>query len=224
MSIRLRDKNRKVIGNGGVFPGALRPTVLALTGAAETIARPGFLYANGAVVKRYKYPALFRRIGTSHNTGGEAVDEFRLPDCRGVMLACDLDGRAAGGTRMAATRGVIGGEELHVLTKAETPKHVHDKGSLAFTGVGNHGHGQTFTMGANNNAGGNSQDRVRSGWQSGAVGGGTGWFSGSTASVTHSHPSGEWSGSTESGAADGLTGTGHSNVPPVLGCAVMVAY
>ena len=40
----------------------------------------GFLMAGGTVHKRTAYQALFKRIGTKYNTGGEGADEFRLPN------------------------------------------------------------------------------------------------------------------------------------------------
>lgn len=44
-----------------------------------------WLFCNGAVVSQTTYAALFAKIGTAWNTGGEGAGNFRLPDFRGVF-------------------------------------------------------------------------------------------------------------------------------------------
>lgn len=46
---------------------------------------PGWLLENGATCSRTIYAALFAKIGTKYNTGGEEITHFRLPDRRGVF-------------------------------------------------------------------------------------------------------------------------------------------
>lgn len=55
----------------------------------------GWLAANGAVVSRTTYAALFSAIGTAFNTGGEAGSDFRLPDLRGEFIRGWDNGRGA---------------------------------------------------------------------------------------------------------------------------------
>jgi hypothetical protein len=43
----------------------------------------GELTANGQLVSKAGQPALFRAIGTTFNTGGEAADKFRVPNVAG---------------------------------------------------------------------------------------------------------------------------------------------
>lgn len=53
---------------------------------AAAIPPIGYLECNGSLVSRVTYAALFAVIGTTFNTGGEAVDVFRLPDVRGRFV------------------------------------------------------------------------------------------------------------------------------------------
>lgn len=46
----------------------------------------GWLAEDGSVVKRDSYTGLFSVIGTTYNTGGEGVDEFRLPSNAGMII------------------------------------------------------------------------------------------------------------------------------------------
>jgi hypothetical protein len=58
---------------------------------AGTVAPTGWLMCDGSIQVRATYPALFGVIGTSYNTSGETALQFRLPDCRGRVIAM-LDG------------------------------------------------------------------------------------------------------------------------------------
>lgn len=51
----------------------------------------GWLICDGSVVSRTTYAALFAAINTMFNTGGEGMDQFRLPDLRGEFIR-GLDG------------------------------------------------------------------------------------------------------------------------------------
>jgi microcystin-dependent protein len=202
----------------------MRATALAATGAVETRVRPGWLYCNGAAVSRQTYKKLFDRIGTTFGVG-DGSTTFNLPDYRGRHISFALDGQAAGGTRMAATAGTGAGEENHTLTKGETPRHTHDRGNFAVTNGGSHGHTFGMTMVGNNNPNGPSDaSHALCAWQGGVSVQTLAIFVGSTSNDPHTHPSGEFSGVTGNGSADSLAGTAHSNVPPSLGCAWMVAY
>lgn len=59
----------------------LQPGDLVATGAAASVRakRRGVLPA-GVVVTQAEYPALFRAVGTAHNTGGEPATSFRTPN------------------------------------------------------------------------------------------------------------------------------------------------
>lgn len=65
-----------------------------MIGAFASLVPPtGWLKANGATVSRALYAELFSVIGTSYNTGGETLLEFRLPDLRGDFIRGWDDGR-----------------------------------------------------------------------------------------------------------------------------------
>jgi microcystin-dependent protein len=64
-------------GQVSIFAGATLPS--------------GWLLCNGALLNRADYPSLFTAIGTAYNIGGEATTQFRVPDCRGRVIAM-LDG------------------------------------------------------------------------------------------------------------------------------------
>lgn len=52
-----------------------------------------WLKADGTVLLRTAYPALFAAISTTFNTGGELGTQFRLPDLRGIFVRGFDDGR-----------------------------------------------------------------------------------------------------------------------------------
>lgn len=74
----------------------------------------GWLIANGAVVSRTTYAALFGAIGTAYNTGNELSTQFRLPDLRGTFLrGLDLgrgldSGRTLGTYQSDALQNITG--------------------------------------------------------------------------------------------------------------------
>lgn len=57
-----------------------------VSATAADSADTGYLLCDGSVVSRATYAALFARVGTKYNTGGEAGTDFRLPDYRGRLL------------------------------------------------------------------------------------------------------------------------------------------
>jgi len=97
----------------------------------SNIAPDGWFIEDGIVLKQAEYPELFAEIGTIWNTGGEAGDEFRIPDSRGRSSI----GAGTGAGLSARTLAQIGGEENHQLIIGEIPSHNH--------GGGVHGHGNT---------------------------------------------------------------------------------
>lgn len=98
---------------------------------APTWRESGWVLLDGTKYKQLEYNELFRILGTKFNIGGEAADEFRVPDMRGrVPVGMDnIGGSDAGRLAVANTLGLTGGEELHALTKAEVPRHTHGPGS-----------------------------------------------------------------------------------------------
>jgi len=58
------------------------PTAASIS-FAGSVAPDGWLIEDGSVLKQNDFAELFSEIGTDWNTGGEAGDEFRLPDSRG---------------------------------------------------------------------------------------------------------------------------------------------
>jgi hypothetical protein len=92
-------------------------TTLVPAGAVEMFAMNtapnGWLKANGAVVSRTTYAALFSAIGTTFGAG-DGTTTFALPDLRGEFLRAWDDGagiddaRAFGSTQGDAIRNIVG--------------------------------------------------------------------------------------------------------------------
>lgn len=81
----------------------------------------GHAACKGAVVSRSGvYAALFARIGTQYNTGGELSTEFRLPNFNG-RVAIGVDA----GDPSFNDLGESGGAKTHAITVAEMPSHDH---------------------------------------------------------------------------------------------------
>ena len=108
----------------------------------RTTARAGFLKANGAVVNRVDYPALWAYAQASgalvadaawgaNNFGcfssGDGAATFRLPELRGEFLRCLDDGR-----------GVDPGRGIGTWQDSQNRAHVHGASADA---VGDHAHG-----------------------------------------------------------------------------------
>ena len=108
----------------------------------RTTARAGFLKANGAVVNRVDYPALWAYAQASgalvadaswgaNNFGcfssGDGATTFRLPELRGEFLRCLDDGR-----------GVDPGRGIGTWQDSQNRAHVHGASADA---VGDHAHG-----------------------------------------------------------------------------------
>ncbi len=101
----------------------------------------GWLAELGQVVVQADYPALFAILGTTYNTGGEGVGNFRLPDSRGhadIGAGVYTDTVSGAVTR---TLGAKVGAEKHVLALTETPAHNH--GGVSGNNSVGHTHGAT---------------------------------------------------------------------------------
>jgi microcystin-dependent protein len=120
--------NLLTYGNGAV----LQP-VGAVTSFAGAAAPTGWQLCAGQVLAQASYPELFTQCGSTYNTGGEGAGNFRLPDCRGRMLAGkdNMGGTAAnritvaGGNFDGTVLGNTGGAQNHILLIAEIPAHSH---------------------------------------------------------------------------------------------------
>ncbi|MBC3438263.1 tail fiber protein [Pseudomonas sp. BW16M2] len=75
----------QLIGFSGVAPGDIKYT------AANTVP-VGWLKADGLLVSRAEYPALFTAIGTTYGEG-DGLTTFKLPDLRGEFIRGHDDGR-----------------------------------------------------------------------------------------------------------------------------------
>ena len=94
---------------GGEAPGHV-------TYFARTSAPPGYLKANGALVSRTAYAALFAAISTTFGAG-DGVTTFRLPDLRGEFLRGLDDGR-----------GVDAGRGIGTWQGDDVKSHAHNIG------------------------------------------------------------------------------------------------
>jgi microcystin-dependent protein len=106
---------------------------------AGSVEPSGWLFCHGQVVLQASYPTLYAVIGSTYNTGGEAINEFRLPDTRKRFLACKTDGFDIDG---ADILGGTGGSWLHSHTLPEHSHSMSGAGANLATGGGSaHSHG-----------------------------------------------------------------------------------
>jgi microcystin-dependent protein len=101
--------------------------VSAVIGLRTTAIPSGFLLCDGSAVSRTTYAALFAAIGTEEGAG-DGSTTFNLPDYRGRLLA--------GKGTHADVNALTDNDGLAVGSR--TPKHPHEKGTLA-TGLPNKG-------------------------------------------------------------------------------------
>lgn len=123
-------------GGSGLPPGALigyvGPIDAAVSSSSATAPPRGFAMPYGQVLKQNTVPWFFARVGSAHNTGGEAADEVRLPDMRGrYPVGLDNMGGSDAGRLGSISNavGATGGAETHTLASGNLPAHVHDLGS-----------------------------------------------------------------------------------------------
>ena len=110
-----------------VQPGMLVPSV------SSTVAQSGWLTADGSLVSRSTYSALFASTSTSFGVG-DGSTTFAVPDLRG-RIPVGLD---ATQTEFDAL-GETGGTKSQVLTTSELPSHNHTQSSHNHT-QNAHGH------------------------------------------------------------------------------------
>lgn len=133
---------KTIIGNSSVDEGAAVPLTLgnglslsgntlvggypgALVFMAGTVAPPGTLKANGALVSRTAYARLFAYIGTTHGAGDGATT-FALPDYRAEFIRGLDDGR-----------GVDTGRSISSAQDSQNLAHTHE-GATAEAGAHTH--------------------------------------------------------------------------------------
>ena len=102
-----------VFPEAGFLPGMVMPY-------AGSIAPGGWLLADGSLLNRADYTALFAVIGTQYNTGGELATQFRLPNLKGKVIA-GLDT----GQVEFDTLGESGGAKTVALVEANLGSHAH---------------------------------------------------------------------------------------------------
>ncbi len=69
----------------------------------------GYLVADGSIVLRASYPALFEAIGTLYGTSDNGMTTFRLPDLRGEFIRCVDFGR---GLDAGRALGSVQGDQI----------------------------------------------------------------------------------------------------------------
>lgn len=96
----------------------------------------GYLRCDGALLLRSEYQRLFNAIGTSYNSGGESVTQFRLPSLIGrVPVGID-----ASQTEFSSL-GKTGGSKTYQLSISELPSHTHIQDAHTHS-QNAHNHGQ----------------------------------------------------------------------------------
>ncbi|WP_134063308.1 tail fiber protein [Pseudomonas sp. JV241A] len=103
---------------------------------------PGFLKANGAVVSRTTYAALFAAIGT-FGGAGDGYSTFNVVDLRGEFIRCFDEGRGVDpGRALGSVQGAQNAWHTHGATTGAAGGHAHPFSGLA-TASGGHTHAQT---------------------------------------------------------------------------------
>lgn len=90
---------------------------------ARATAPAGWLLCDGTSYTTAAQPSLFAAIGYAF--GGSGAN-FNVPDCRGRTTI----GVGTGSGLTARVLGATGGEEMHLLSIAEMPSHLHGPGNL----------------------------------------------------------------------------------------------
>lgn len=224
------------VGGGGVPAGVIVATVRDITSdtSSSTAKAPnrGYFWPHAQVIKQNKAPNLYAELGTRFNTGGEAADEFRLPDCRGRMLIGmdNMGGSDAGRHGLTNTVGTTGGS--NVISTAMLPSHTHGytpSGSVSASGSlsgattdnqGSHTHNLSTSAHALTGSGGVDPTTGAPGWFF-APSAWTGASGSADYQGTHSHNvSGSVSVSASftgnAASTDGGPGSGSEHLPPVM--------
>jgi microcystin-dependent protein len=168
---------------------------------AASAAPTNWLLCDGSVVSRATYPSLFASIGTTYNTSGETIEQFRLPNLKGRVVV----GLDSSQTEFD-TLGETGGAKTHTLTSSEMPSHTHTYSGTTTTD-GSH----THTFGANQN-GVAAHATGGGGYAVGFTNAGSGemmFYRQMDAAGSHSHT---YSGTTVSAGSGGA----HNNLQPYI--------
>lgn len=125
-----------------LFDTTWKPGMIAYTAASTP--DTGWLAADGSVVSRTTYAALFNRIGTTYGAG-DGVTTFKLPDLRGEFVRGLDSGR---GVDTGRTLGSSQSDDVkpHNHTATTNSQGSHSHGGTT-SGVGDHAHpldGQTI--------------------------------------------------------------------------------
>lgn len=93
---------------------------------AATTAPSGWLLIYGQEVSQATYATLFTAIGTTYNTGGEGVGNFRLPDARGRAIFGQDDMGGTSANRITAAIAGFDGDVLGASGGSESAQsHTH---------------------------------------------------------------------------------------------------
>lgn len=138
-----------------VPPGLIAP--MARLGAPT-----GWLACDGQVVSRTTYADLFAVIGVSHNTGGEAATDFRLPDLRGVVVRGMDAGRGLDPDRVLGSyQADMVGPHEHQLQVRGSDRDNGDDGPLLVTAPDEDNGNQTLNSGSKALSQGTTETRMK---------------------------------------------------------------
>jgi microcystin-dependent protein len=79
-----------------------------------------WMICDGRSLNKNEHIKLFSVIGTTFGSGN-GIETFNIPDCRGRCII----GAGLGNNLSDRVLGQVGGEETHILTVEEMPKHSH---------------------------------------------------------------------------------------------------
>ena len=152
---------------------------------AGAIPPAGWLLCDGSAVSRTDYAALFAAIGTTWGAG-DGSTTFNLPDLRGRAPI-------GAGTGSGLTARTLGGK----LGSEAVQAHTHDKGTLSITSSGGHDHAiHTKWNTAKPGTSSGTIVNLNSSGSSSSSDSGSVYIASSTGA--HTHPNGNFSGSTGS--------------------------
>lgn len=147
-------------------------SVLMPTGSilpyAGSSAPTGYLFCDGNEYDQTgTHSNLFGTIGTTYNTGGEAINFFRVPDLQGRVIAGRDNMSGTSADRLTTAKsgingdnlGAFGGLEDHQLTVAQIPSHTHDGTTQSGLGLSGTGSGR-LTNDAGNLTGATGGDQA----------------------------------------------------------------
>ena len=123
-----------VLGSGDIIISAESVPAGCVAHFAMSSAPVGWLKANGALVSRTTYAALFAAIGTTFGVG-DGSTTFTLPDLRGEFLRGWDDGRGVDSGRVfGSAQAAEFGSHTHTGTAVSAGDHTHPGGAGTGTG------------------------------------------------------------------------------------------